>query len=263
MHRLLLCPPDFYAVRYEINPWMDRARGVDHSLAEEQWKRLCNTLTELDCELKFVPPASGWPDLVFTANAGLVRDLKVLLSNFRHAERAGEEPVYERWFRESGYEVTRLVPGLAFEGEGDALWFGNTLCCGHGFRTDLEAHSEIAKWCSSSLLSLALVDPRYYHLDTCFCPLDATSALWHSEAFDDEGRSSLQRLVPDLIEVPPAEAECFACNAIVLGRDVILPERGVATSRALQSRGFRTHTVPMSEFIKAGGACKCLVLHLR
>jgi N-dimethylarginine dimethylaminohydrolase len=262
MNRLLLCPPDFYTVRYEINPWMDRAREVDHSLAEQQWRLLCSTLTELDCELNFVPPEPGWPDMVFTANAGLVHDQRVLLSNFRHAERAGEEHAYERWFRERGYDITRISSSLAFEGEGDALWFGGTLCCGRGFRTDEEAHSEIAEWSRSSVLSLALVDPRYYHLDTCFCPLDASSALWHSEAFDEEGQKNLRRLVPDLIEVSPAEAECFACNAVVLGGHVILPEGCLETSRALQSRGFHIHAVPMSEFIKAGGACKCLVLRL-
>jgi N-dimethylarginine dimethylaminohydrolase len=262
MNRLLLCPPDFYTVRYEINPWMDRAKQVDHSLAEKQWRLLCSTLTELGCELNYVPPEPGWPDMVFTANAGLVQGRKVLLSNFRHAERAGEEHAYERWFRQCGYDVTRVSRRLAFEGEGDALWFGDTLCCGHGFRTDEEAHSEIAEWSRSSVLSLALVDPRYYHLDTCFCPLDASSALWHSGAFDEEGRKNLKRLVPDLIEVSPAEAECFACNAIVLERQVVLPEACPETSRALQGRGFRTHAVPMGEFIKAGGACKCLVLWL-
>src|SRR5436190_18131630 len=161
MNRLLLCPPDFYTVRYEINPWMDRAKQVDTSLAEHQWKLLCSTLKELGCELNFVTPKPDWPDMVFTANAGLVQDRRVLLSNFRHAERAGEEDAYERWFREGGYEVTRVSHGLAFEGEGDALWFGTTLCCGHGFRTDEEAHPEVAKWSESSVLSLALVDPRY------------------------------------------------------------------------------------------------------
>ena len=263
MSRLLLCPPDFYTVRYEINPWMDRAREVDHPLAMQQWTLLCATLTELGCELDLVPPEPGWPDMVFTANAGLVMGRQVLVSAFRHAERAGEQPNFECWFRECGFEVTRLPPHLVFEGEGDALWFGSTLCCGHGFRTDEEAHAEVAEWSRSSVLSLALVDPRYYHLDTCFCPLDASCALWHPGGFDNEGREKLRMLVSDLIEVPSAEAECFACNAIVLERRVVLPEGCPETSRALQARGFGVQAVPMGEFIKAGGACKCLVLHLR
>jgi N-dimethylarginine dimethylaminohydrolase len=263
MNRLLLCPPDFYTVRYEINPWMDRARTVDRALAARQWEQLCDTLTSLDCSLEFVSAEPGWPDMVFTANAGLVQGRRALLSNFRHAERAGEQRGFERWFRDSGYEVTRLPAHLAFEGEGDALWFRDVLCCGHGFRTDAEAHPKVAEWCGTSVLSLKLVDPRYYHLDTCFCPLNGSSALWHPEGFDEAGRAALRSRVPDLIDVVPAEAERFACNAIVLDQDVILPAECPTVSSALQSRGFRVHATPMGEFIKAGGACKCLVLYLR
>jgi N-dimethylarginine dimethylaminohydrolase len=263
MSRLLLCPPDYYTVRYEINPWMDRTRGVDHDLAVVQWRQLRSTLTGLVCGLELVPAEEEWPDMVFTANAGLVQGSRALLSNFRHAERAGEQHGYGRWFRAAGYEVTHLPVNLAFEGEGDALWFRDTLICGHGFRTDAESHDAVGAWCGTQVLSLALVDPRYYHLDTCLCPLDGTSALWHAGAFDAAGREALRALVPDLIEAPPLEAERFACNAIVLGKDVVLPEGCPGTCDALQARGFRTHAVPMSEFIKAGGACKCLALHLR
>jgi N-dimethylarginine dimethylaminohydrolase len=263
MNRLLLCPPDFYTVRYEINPWMDRTKGVDSSLARDQWSQLCGTLKGLGCELNLVPAEQDWPDMVFTANAGLTEGRRVLLSNFRHAERAGEQRGFEQWFQAHDYEVTRLPPELAFEGEGDALWFGHTLCFGHGFRTDAEAHHTVADWCGGEALSLLLVEPRYYHLDTCFCPLNASSALWHPEAFDAAGREALRRLVPDLIEVSSEEAACFACNSIVLEREVVLPEGCPLTTTALRSRGFNVHAVPMSEFIKAGGACKCLVLHLR
>jgi N-dimethylarginine dimethylaminohydrolase len=143
------------------------------------------------------------------------------------------------------------------------LWFGDTLCCGHGFRTDADVHVKVAEWCGAQVLSLALVDSYYYHLDTCFCPLNGTSALWHPQAFDAIGREVLRKRVPDLIAVPSGEAERFACNAIVLQRDVVLPADCPETMRALAERGFRTHSVPMSEFMKAGGACKCLVLHLR
>jgi N-dimethylarginine dimethylaminohydrolase len=263
MNRLLLCPPDFYTVRYEINPWMDRAKAVDRVLAARQWEELCDTLTKLNGSLEFVSAEPGWPDMVFTANAGLIQGGRALLSNFRHAERAGEQRGFERWFRDGGYEVTRLPDKLAFEGEGDALWFRDVLCCGHGFRTDAEVLPRIGKWSGSAVLSLKLVNPHYYHLDTCFCPLDESSALWHPAGFDDAGRAALRGHVPDLIEVLPEEAERFACNAIVLGRDVILPADCPIASRAVQSRGFRIHATPMGEFIKAGGACKCLVLYLR
>lgn len=263
MNRLLLCPPDFYTVRYEINPWMDRARGVDHALACDQWAQLCRTLASLEGHLKLVPAEQDWPDMVFTANAGLVQGRRVLLGNFRHAERAGEQRGFEQWFRANDYEVTHLPERLAFEGEGDALWFNGNLICGHGFRTDAEAHASIALWCGAPTLSVSLVHPHYYHLDTCFCPLDNFSAAYYPAAFDESGCDTLRSFVPDLIEVTAAEAERFACNAIVLGQDVILPEGCPAFTAALHERDFRTQAVPMSEFIKAGGACKCLVLHLR
>jgi N-dimethylarginine dimethylaminohydrolase len=263
MNRLLLCPPDFYTVRYEINPWMDRKREVNYALACDQWAHLCRTLASLDQHMKLVPAGKDWPDMVFTANAGLVQGRRVLLSNFRHPERAGEEPEYERWFRANDYEVTRLPPGVTFEGEGDALWFDGTLVCANGYRTDHAAHEGVRDWCGAPVVSVALVDPRYYHLDTCFCPLDSSTALWHPEAFNTVGRDELKARVPDLIEVPAAEAERFACNSIVLGHDVMIPAGCLGTCEALRRRGFRPHEVPMSEFIKAGGACKCLVLHLR
>jgi N-dimethylarginine dimethylaminohydrolase len=263
MHRLLLCPPDFYTVRYEINPWMSRAREVNHALACDQWAHLCRTLAGLKQHMKLVPAEKDWPDMVFTANAGLVQGRRVMLGNFRFAERAGEQHGFEQWFRGQGFEVTRVPPRMVFEGEGDALWFNGTLVCAHGYRTDRAAHEIVRTWCGAPILSVALADPRYYHLDTCFCPLDTRSAMWHPGAFDEASRKALQALIPDLIEVPAIEAECFACNAIVLGRDVVIPEGCAGTGAALKHREFRTHEVPMSEFIKAGGACKCLVLHLR
>jgi N-dimethylarginine dimethylaminohydrolase len=263
MNRLLLCPPDFYTVRYEINPWMDRTKGVDHALACDQWADLSRVLAALECHVKLVPPEQEWPDMVFTANAGLVQGRRVLLSNFRHPERAGEQRGYERWFVDHDYEVTRLPSHLSFEGEGDALWFGDTLVCGHGFRTDLDAHANVALWCRAPILSLALIHPHYYHLDTCFCPLDGFSAVCYPDAFDESGRDALRSTVPDLIVVSPAEAERFACNAIVMGQDVVLPDGCPLLTAELEAREFRTHAVPMSEFMKAGGACKCLVLHLR
>jgi N-dimethylarginine dimethylaminohydrolase len=262
MHQLLLCPPDFYAIRYEINPWMSRRREVDGAQAVEQWRRLRELLVALGCEVEMVRPEVGWPDMVFTANAGLVAGGRFIPSNFRHAERSGEEARYRAWFSTHGFEVDELPPDVCFEGEGDALFCGDVLFCGWPFRTDMAAHELLAERLNCRSVSLRLVDPRFYHLDTCFCPLDDEAAAWCPGAFDAPSRARLAEEITDLVEVTEEEALRFGCNAVVLGRDVVLPEGCPKLSAALAVREFRTHATPMGEFIKAGGACKCLVLHL-
>lgn len=262
MNRMLLCSPEFYEVRYEINAWMSLADAPDHDLAVKQWEGLRDCLLGIGCEVECLPPQPGWPDMVFTANAGVVRGSRVLLSNFRHEERAGESPWNESWFRQHGYEVVRIPTHLSFEGEGDALQCGTWWVCGHGFRTDEKAHRWVEDWTREPVVSVRLSDPHFYHLDTCFCPLREGLALWHPEAFDNIGQNAIRTMVSELIEVSGEEAQRFACNAIVSGGHVLLPEGCAQTEQRLQDHGYHTHALAMSEFIKAGGACKCLALVL-
>ena len=260
---LLLCPPDFFDIRYEINPWMNRDRAIDHARAKDQWQRLCGILQNLDAPLHIVKTHPNWPDMVFTANAGLVLGRRVIRSNFRHPERMGEAPHYQRWFEQSGYDVVLLPEGIAFEGEGDALFCGETLFCGGEFRTDVAAHDWLRENSGCDVVSLKLLNPHFYHLDTCFCPLGEGIVAWYPDAFDEESQREIRERIRDGMVVTEEEAMRFACNAVVLGRDVILPE-GCPTFRAdLRARGFESHEVPMDEFMKAGGACKCLVLQLK
>lgn len=262
MHRLLLCPPDFYSIRYEINPWMSRMLDAVHPLALAQWRQLHATLQNLGCRIELIEPQPGWPDMVFTANAGLTIGDRFVRANVRHEERAGEAPWFEQWFREHGFKVILLPPSLAFEGEGDALFCGGALFCGHAFRTDQAAHRALGDLLGCRIVSLKLVDPRYYHLDTCFCPLSDGAVIWHPSAFDEPSRNLVRAHVVDRIEVSSVEAMRFACNSIVLGNHIVLPDGCPQLRDALRERGMETHSVPMSEFIKAGGACKCLVLHV-
>jgi N-dimethylarginine dimethylaminohydrolase len=262
MNRMLLCPPEFYEVRYVINAWMSLDDAPDHDLAVKQWEGLHQCLLSIGCEVECLQPQPGWPDMVFTANAGIVRGSRVLLSNFRHAERAGESPWNESWFQQNGYEVTRVPGHLAFEGEGDALHCGKVWICGHGFRTDEKAHRWLEDWTGEPVVSVHLVNPHFYHLDTCFCPLHDGLALWHPQAFDLIGQNAIRTLIPELIEVTGEEARRFACNAIVSSSHILLPEGCVQTERRLRDYGYQTHALAMSEFIKAGGACKCLALVL-
>src|SRR6266404_5440935 len=242
MRELLLCPPDYYGIEYEINPWMSRARGAETPLAQKQWTELHATLSDLDCKIDLVPPQPKLPDMVFTANAGLTVGRKFIPSNFRHKERAGEAPHFARWMEDHGYEISWLPNDLYFEGEGDALFGGDVLCC--------------------LVISVELVDPRFYHLDTCFCPLPDGAAVWFPAAFDDYGQRAIREHVAELIDVFPEEAMHFSCNAVVLEHDIVLPEGAPKLVAALHDRGYRCHELPMSEFIKAGGACKCLTMFM-
>jgi N-dimethylarginine dimethylaminohydrolase len=262
MRELLLCPPDHYGIEYEINPWMSRARGAEAALAQMQWKNLNATLAKLECQIHLIEPQPKLPDMVFTANAGLAVGRKFIPSNFRHKERAGEAIYFTRWMEGHRYEVARLPEDLYFEGEGDALFAGDVLFCGYKFRSDINSHRAVAEMLGCLAVSVELVDPRFYHLDTCLCPLPDGAAVWFPAAFDEYGQRAIYEHVSELIDVAEEEAKHFCCNAVVLERDVVLPEGAPKLVSALRDRGYRCHELPMSEFLKAGGACKCLVMFM-
>ena len=264
-HRLLVCPPDHYRIAYEINPWMHVERAAHPHVARVQWDTLVAVLEkECGATLERVEPAAGLPDMVFTANAGVVVDRTVIPSRFRYPERQPEEQHFERWFRERGYDIRRLPPGLFFEGAGDLLgnrdvWFG-----GYLQRTDVRAYHFLQAVLARDIIPVELVDPRFYHLDTCLCPLTGGEVIWFPGAFDRMGQAAIRGWVPESrrIEVAEEEAVRFACNAVCIGQHVVIPEGCPETMKQLGSHGYTTHAVCLSEFIKAGGAAKCLTLAL-
>ena len=184
--RFLICPPDFYEVDYIINPWMEgNVHKASHSLAISQWEALRHLL-EAEAELEPIAPQPGLPDMVFTANAGVIVGRKCVLSRFLPPERRGEEPHFKKWFKKQRFEVFELPQGLPFEGAGDALFDPAAGCiwAGYGFRSELAAHPQLAEWLNIEVISLRLIDPRFYHLDTCFCPLEGGWLLYYPAAFD-------------------------------------------------------------------------------
>lgn len=263
--RLLMCAPGHFTVDYEINPWMAGRRGsVDRSGAQAQWSALHAQLREL-AQVALIEPQPGLPDMVFTANAGLVLGRRAVPSRFRHGERAGEAPHFTRWFAGHGFEVSTLE--VAFEGAGDALldraepW----LWLGHGYRTDARAAPALqAILPDVELVPLRLADPRFYHLDTCLCPLPGGHLLYHPPAFDADANAVIRARVPAArrIEVAAGDAAAFACNAVAIGDVVVLHRAGDALRRRLAGCGYETRATPLDEFIKAGGAAKCLTLRL-
>jgi N-dimethylarginine dimethylaminohydrolase len=257
-----MCPPDFYGIEYEINPWMNRQVASDSAESQRQWWTLHDTLVELGVVIEQLEPVAGLPDLVFTANAGLVYHNRFVSSRFRYGVRQGETPYFERWAREHGFVVEVLPAGLNFEGAGDALFCGETLFAGYRFRSDARGHQWIGEALGVGVLPLELVDPRFYHLDTCFCPLAPDAALYYPGAFDDYGRSVLNDRIAHLIAVSAEEAVTFSCNAVVVGRTVIMNEETPKLARSLHDAGYSARPLRLTEFIKAGGSAKCLTLRL-
>ncbi len=367
---ILMCPPDFFGIEYEINPWMSRSRASDAALARQQWQALHDLLVSLGVGVRLMQPVAGLPDLVFTANAGLMWGDRVFLSRFRHAARQGETPVDEAWFAANGFWCVTLpadvaggrsrsvrgsgareegagdrgrgdagekgegsaareegageksddspaprrshapapsqshitppsatTAGLHFEGAGDALFCGETLYGGYIIRSDARALQWVAAEMACRVIPLQLVDPHYYHLDTCFCPLSPTEAIWYPPAFDEYGQKAVRQHVERLIDVEPDEAARFACNAVVVRSQLSVVSGGAETDAAaartwdarttdygprttdhsshvvlntgcprleaaLAERGYTPHATPLDEFIKAGGSAKCLTLRL-
>ncbi len=258
---ILMCPPDFYGIEYEINPWMSRAVPSDREQADSQWRGLHDLLVKLGADVRVMTAVAGLPDLVFTANAGLVWKDAVFLSSFRHAARHGDTPVDEAWFRSQGFQTEALPAGWHFEGAGDALFCGDTLYAGYLIRSNAGAMQWLGRRMGCRVIPLQLVDERFYHLDTCFCPLAPNTAIVFPAAFDHYGQTALQQ-IPRRIEVVPDEAARFACNAVVVGKHVVLNTGCPRLEADLQQAGFETFATPLDEFLKAGGSAKCLTLRL-
>jgi N-dimethylarginine dimethylaminohydrolase len=256
--RILMCPPDYFGIEYEINPWMNVQHGSDAVRSRQQWDALYRSLIELNVAVELIEPVQGLPDLVFTANCGLVYENLFISSRFRYGVRQGEAPFFERWARDRGFEVVIMPESFHFEGAGDALFCGETLIAGYRFRSDVRSHQWIGERISREVLPLELVDPRFYHLDTCFCPLAEDVALFYPGAFDEYGISVLRDRIKRLIEVAPEEAISFSCNAVVVGRTVLLNEGAPKLAADLAELGFEVRPLGFSEFIKSGGSAKCL-----
>lgn len=263
---LVMCSPEGFAVNYEINPWMhDQIGHVSHDLATKQWQMLVDKLSAL-AEIKLIPGDPAWPDLVFTANAGLplVREKKIILSNFRHPQRQGEKEINRTWFTQAGWECIDLPETAVFEGAGDALFDSvGRLWLGAGPRSDQTTLAALTRHISTPIHRLALVDPRFYHLDTCFCPLSGGYALYLPGSFDEASRTLLASHFTDkLIALTPEEGLLFCANAVCLGRVIVMNQATPRLKKLLNSLDFEIQETPLSEFMKSGGSAKCLTLSL-
>lgn len=259
--RYLMCRPTHFAVEYAINPWMDPTAPVDVDLAIRQWETLRQTHRDLGHVVDEIDPLPGLPDMVFAANGATVVDGRVLAVQFRDPQRADEAPAYRSWFERAGFEV--YEPKHVNEGEGDILRAGDYLLAGTGFRTTHAAHAHVQEVFGRPVVTLQLVDPRYYHLDTALCILDDRTVAYLPEAFSPGSQAVLRRLFPDAVLASPADAAVLGLNAVSDGRNVVLPVQATGLAAALRERGYRTIGVDLSELRKAGGGPKCCTLVVR
>ncbi|MGJ9421956.1 dimethylargininase [Aeromicrobium sp. CF3.5] len=260
----VMCAPDHFAVEYSINPWMNPDVPVDTTLARQQWDDLRATYQRLGHRVDVIDPAPGQPDMVFAANGGLVVGDRAYGARFTYPERAAEAGVFATWLRTQGLIVTD--PSHTNEGEGDFLALGSMILAGTGFRTSIAAHIEAAAALDRPVVSLELVDPRFYHLDTALAVLDdgngdaASNVAYYPGAFSPHSRRALRDLFPEAIIATEADAAVLGLNAVSDGQHVVLPSQAHQLAEQLDQRGYLPVPIDLSEFLKSGGSVKCCTM---
>jgi N-dimethylarginine dimethylaminohydrolase len=262
-----MCPPRHFGVLYEINPWMSREVSVDPERALAQWEGLVATLEAAGAEVVVMGPEADVPDLVFTANAGVVNGGQFVPSHFRHPERRPETPINAAWFAKRGWRVDHLPPELDHEGAGDALPFmpedgRPVLLSGYSFRSDAGAATHLSTLLKCPVRPIELVDPRLYHVDLTFCPLDSRRAIVAPLGWDAYGRKVVEALVPEPLVLSDDETLSFCANSVVVGTTIVMPAVPPRVGRQLEAWGFTVVGCKIDEFLKAGGGCRCLTLAL-
>jgi len=261
----LMCEPVHYTVSYEINPWMDKTRFTDAELAVRQWRTLRDTYLDLGHTVETIDPIPGLPDMVYAANGATMVDGVVYSARFRYAERAPEGPAYQKWFADRGY-VTHTAAQVN-EGEGDLLTVGNLILAGTGFRTERAAHAEAQELFGRPVVSLELMDPHYYHLDTALAVLSSAASdpqiAYYPPAFSQGSQAVLRQLFPDAVIATERDAVALGLNAVSDGQNVVVAPGAVDLADALRERGYTPVPVDTSELLKGGGGAKCCTLEIR
>lgn len=262
----LMCAPNHFEVAYAINPWMDTANPVDVERARLQWEVLRNTYLSLGHRVDLIEPVAGQPDMVFAANGGLVVGGRAYGAKFRFPERAAEGGAYTSWIRQHGIDV--VEPTQTNEGEGDFLALGSMILAGTGFRTSLAAHIEAADAVDRPVVSLELIDPRFYHLDVAIAVLDdgngpaPAEIAYYPGAFSRHSQRTLRDLFPDAVICSEADARVLGLNAVSDGRHVVLPSAATGLAESLRDRGYTPVPVDLGEYMKSGGGVKCCTMEL-
>jgi len=258
---VLMCRPNYFTVVYRINPWMDPQLPTDTALAVSQWEVLYRTYLDLGFDVHLIDPIEGLPDMVYAANGGFVIDNIAYGASFTYPERQPEGPAYMDWFRGAGFDVRE--PANVNEGEGDFLLVGPRILAGTGFRSASNSHEEIAEIYGREVVTLNLINPSFYHLDTAIAVLDDTNIAYLESAFDEESLVKLRALYPDAILATEEDAAVLGLNSYSDGYNVVIASRAKDFERQLRERGYNPIGVDLSELLLGGGGVKCCTLELR
>ncbi len=259
---ILMCAPEHYDIEYEINPWMHEENPVIPNLAAAQWSDLRGIyMQRLGWDVRLVEPVAGLPDMVFTANGGFVLGDKVMLPHFRHPDRQGETARFEAWYKSAGYREI-VMPKYDNEGEGDVLLWNDVLFAGYPWRSDRASHKELAEFFGLRVVSLQLIDARFYHLDTAFTVIDSSTVALYPKAFTEESIAAVRKLVPTVIEATDDDALAYGLNAMSDGGTIVMPSGAAHLAGEYRARGLSVIETSISEYQKAGGGVKCLTLVL-
>jgi N-dimethylarginine dimethylaminohydrolase len=261
MPTVLMCRPEFFTVSYRINPWMHPEDPTDTLLAVRQWRALYDTYVSLGFTVELIDPLPGLPDMVYAANGGFVLDGIAYGAKFHHAERAPEGPAYMDWFREHGFDVHE--PKEVNEGEGDFLLVGDVILAASGFRSDTSSHHEISGVYGREVVSLRLINPSFYHLDTALAVIDSETISYLPSAFDEASLQILRTRYPDAIIAIEEDAAILGLNSFSDGHNVVIAEKAVTFATDLRARGYNPIGVDLSELLLGGGGVKCCTLELR
>ncbi len=271
---VLMCPPDYFQVLSIKNPYMAHHVGdVNRDRARQQWDAAVAAFTAAGCQVSVIAATPGLEDMVFAANSSLTGtrpdgEKVALIASMRHASRHKESEAFEVWYQAHGYRVARLKTGgfAAFEGSGDAIWHpGKRLIWGgHGFRTDPEMFEQVAEIFKTPVIQLKLVNERFYHLDTCFCPLTPEAVLIYPAAFDAASLELILKMFPIIVTSSEADAVLrMACNAAVWrSRTAIIQKGADIASGHMRALGLAVVEVDTSEFVKSGGSMYCIKQYL-
>lgn len=255
--KVLMCRPSHYSVEYVINPWM-KPGTVDPKKALEQWESIVKAYEHAGILVQVIDQVKGLPDMVFATDQGIVQGREVVLSNFRCKERQGESEHYEKWFKDSGYIIKKIRQGEFFEGGGEVLAWRNIFFMGTGFRSIPESVAPLSTRLGKKIIPLHLINPLFYHLDTCLFPLNDETIFYYPEALSEESITILKNTVPNYFELTHDEAFNFCTNSVVSGRNVFVQKGSKTFNKKLETIGYKVVELDVSEFIKAGGGIHCL-----
>ena len=258
---VLMCRPEFFTVSYRINPWMHPEEPTDTSLAVKQWDVLYQTYLDLGFDVHLIPPVQGLPDMVYAANGGFVIDNIAYGASFTYPERQPEGPEYMDWFGGEGFDVRN--PKNVNEGEGDFLLIGGVILAGTGFRSASNSHEEIAEIFGREVVTLNLINPSFYHLDTAIAILDDSNIAYLPSAFDEASLEILRERFPDAVIVTEEDAAVLGLNSFSDGYNIVIASRAKDFERQLRERGYNPIGVDLSELLLGGGGVKCCTLELR